>query len=722
LYAKAIILFSLFTGSSLFSAEKITYEDHIKEIFQNSCSNCHKPSKKKGGLNLMIYSDVLKGGSSGKAIESGNLDSLLIKCITHEEEPIMPPKGPKLTDKEIELIKQWITAGLLENTKSKRVKSSNQNITMSMPTIPQGQVIMPKYLNIEPHIQTAKANAVTAMAASPYSPLVAIGAYKQVLLLNTTTMDMEGILTFDEGQIYDLKFSRDGSIVLASGGLNGKTGSVVLWNVKTGKRLTQLSPDFDTTLTADISSDRHYLATGSSDKLVKIFSLASGDLIHSIKQHSEWVTNVSISPDGVLVASGDRNGHIYVWEVESGQKLYTMMHHKKDITALSWRADSNLLAASSEDGEVSIWNIINGRKVKNFKAHTNGTTDVFYTNKGHLVTCGRDQQAKVYDTKYKQVKTLKTTSKLPLKIIGTTDAKNVLYSDLQGKINKWNLQSGKIIHTLTANPPSLSESLLQLQIDVEKLHKSVNQSKEKLIANNQKIDAYNELKKQPNLIKQEIIKLKQVISNESKQISKEKDQSKKANLTQSLANKKKKMGVLNEELKRLDLNIRKQSKPVQNFYKSRILIEKNITIKNLTIHKKMSKIVRHKAEKTNSERHQILNNINALLTEIDNSKYSIKDLHSQIKNNEDTIDKLTKLEGHIGSEMSEDEALATLVKRYEKIQQLKRQMASAAVEITEAIKIEPKLKAQLPSLIDQEKILLKNYLEQLQEKNEQVKK
>ena len=117
-------------------------------------------------------------------------------------------------------------------------------------------------------------------------------------------MDLAGVLPYEEGQIYDVKFSRDGSIVLAAGGINGKTGNVVLWNVKSGKRLTELSPDFDTTLTADMSSDRKYLATGSSDKLAKIFS-SNGDLIHSIKQHSEWVTNVSISPDGVLVASGD---------------------------------------------------------------------------------------------------------------------------------------------------------------------------------------------------------------------------------------------------------------------------------------------------------------------------------------------------------------------------------------------------------------------------------
>ena len=104
----------------------------------------------------MIYSDVLKGGSSGKCVESGDADSLLVKCVTHEEEPIMPPKGPKLSNKEIDLIRQWVARGLLENTKSKRVKSANNNVAMAMPAIPKGQVIMPEYLNIEPFIKTKR--------------------------------------------------------------------------------------------------------------------------------------------------------------------------------------------------------------------------------------------------------------------------------------------------------------------------------------------------------------------------------------------------------------------------------------------------------------------------------------------------------------------------------------------------------------------------------------
>ncbi|MCH2206407.1 MAG: hypothetical protein MK132_11115 [Lentisphaerales bacterium] len=584
---------------------------------------------------------------------------------------------------------------------------------MAMPAIPKGQVIMPEYLNIEPFIKTKKANAVTAMAVSPYSPLIAVGGYKQVLLYNTDNMDLAGVLPYEEGQIYDVKFSRDGSIVLAAGGINGKIGNVVLWNVKSGKRLTELSPDFDTTLTADMSSDRKYLATGSSDKLVKIFSLQTGDLIHSIKQHSEWVTNVSISPDGVLVASGDRNGHIYVWEVESGQKLYTMMHHKKEITSLSWRVDSNLLAASSEDGEVSTWNIINGRKAKNFRAHTNGTTDVFYSNKGHLITCGRDQHAKVYDGNYKQIKAIKLKSNLPLKAVATSEVNEVLYSDWRGQIHKWDLKTNKIVGPTQSNPGSISEQIIAFKQEIQDSENEITKLEKKIAQQQHGINWYNQLKQKPNKIRHDIKNLNSEIQKLNQQVKVEKDKTKRNALAKSIADKKKAIPQLTKNIKAAEQEVKKRKKNVEMHYKVKSLREQDLKEVKLNIETLKVRIVRYEAEKINTERHKLLAETSKLKIDIENSKYTVEDLQAKIKSNGQTIQKLTDLDDKIESEMSDNKALDTLVKRHEKIQQLKQQIVDSELKIKETIANVPKLKALLPPLVCKEKELLKAYLSQL---------
>src|SRR5262245_33428730 len=107
---------------SLHAQEKITYQEHILPILDANCSKCHNSDKKKADLDLTSYQGALKGSGSGPVLTSRNPDgSKLWKAVTHAEEPNMPPNRPKLADKELDLIKKWISGGLLENPSGKAV-------------------------------------------------------------------------------------------------------------------------------------------------------------------------------------------------------------------------------------------------------------------------------------------------------------------------------------------------------------------------------------------------------------------------------------------------------------------------------------------------------------------------------------------------------------------------------------------------------------------------
>ena len=104
---------------SALAQDKVTYQDHILPIFRNACLNCHNPDKKKAGLDLSSYGGVMTGSENGKAVEPGDYEaSLLYRLVARTEEPFMPPKGDKLPDKDLELIKKWINGGTLENAGS----------------------------------------------------------------------------------------------------------------------------------------------------------------------------------------------------------------------------------------------------------------------------------------------------------------------------------------------------------------------------------------------------------------------------------------------------------------------------------------------------------------------------------------------------------------------------------------------------------------------------
>jgi len=442
---------------------KITFDEHIKPIFRAKCFACHNTDKKASGLDLTNYTGLMQGGAAGDSIEPGDAgSSYLYMLVTHESEPFMPPKSDKMPDKEIALIQEWINGGAPENAGSKVViKKPKFDFALKGASSgkPQGPPPMPPRLSLEPVVHTSLGTAVTALATNPWSPLAAVSGQKQVLLYNTKTQELVGVLPFPEGVPQVLKFSRNGSLLLAGGGHAAASGRVVVWDVRTGKRLFEVGDELDTVLCADISSDQRYIALGSPSKVIRVYSTSDGKLAYEIRKHTDWMTSLAFSPDSVLLCSGDRAGGAFVWEAATGSEYLTLKGHKGGITGISWRSDSNIVATSSEDQSVKLWELENGTNIKSWNAHNPGTSSVEFARDGRLVTCGRDRVTKIWDQTGKQLRAFPAFTDIAVSVTICDETNQVIAGDWTGKIKVWNAADGKEVGELTANPLQLSQRL-----------------------------------------------------------------------------------------------------------------------------------------------------------------------------------------------------------------------------------------------------------------------
>jgi len=444
------------------AAPKITYQDHVLPIFRNACLNCHNPDKKKGGLDISSYSAAMAGSDSQKVIVPGDPDgSVLFRCVMHMDEPKMPQKADKLPAKDLDLIKQWIAGGALENSGSKAgaIKKVDLGVVTAIGR-PTGPPPMPKGLSTEPLVRTKRPGPLNALAASPWAPVAAIGGQKQILLYHTQTLELLGVLPFPEGLPECLAFSRNGQLLLCGGGQGAKLGKVAVWDVTSGKRITEVGDEFDVVLSADISPDQKEIALGGPSKMLRVFATADGQKLHNVKKHTDWITAVAYSPDGKWLATGDRSGNLYVWEGKTVREYYTLSGHKGGITSLAYRDDSKLLASASEDGTIRLWNMDGGTSAKNWNAHGGGVLSVAFTHDGRITSCGRDKVTKTWKPDGAAEKSFDAFPDIALHTAFNDDGSRVIAGDWSGAIRVYNAADGKKVGDLTPNPKPLPADLV----------------------------------------------------------------------------------------------------------------------------------------------------------------------------------------------------------------------------------------------------------------------
>lgn len=479
-------------ASTLAAPAAVNFNDHLLPVLQAHCLGCHNADKKKGDLDLSSFSSLMAGGGSGTIVKPGAAeDSTLYAVTAHLADPKMPPKKDRIPDADLALLKAWIEGGLLENANAKprKAKSAGSSLAMKSASVgkPEGPPVLPEDVSLEPLRRTQRPEAVVSLAASPWAPVFALGGRSQIFLYHTETLEPLGVLPLPERTANVLRFSRNGKLLLAGGGIGAQIGRVVVFDVKTGRRVMAVGDEHDSVLAADITSDHSKVALGGPSKLIKIHDTSDGSVLHTIKKHTDWVTALEFSPDGVLLATGDRAGGVHVWEANTGGIYSSLTGHKAAITDVAWRADSNVLATASEDGQVMLWDMVTGNRIKAFNAH-NQVLSIDFAMDGRIVTTGRDRTVRLFDNQGNRQREFESFPDLALQAVFTHDGQTILAGDLTGEVRAYRVSDGSIRGKLSTNPPSLADQLADANRRLSEAQSRADQLASQVPASQQELD------------------------------------------------------------------------------------------------------------------------------------------------------------------------------------------------------------------------------------------
>ncbi len=436
------------------------FEEHIAPILDVWCVDCHRGSRGKNGVALQDHAATMKGGSGGAIVVPGDPGSSILYLVAaHERDPVMPPDGDRMSDEELATIRDWIAGGCRRDAED---EGSGPKVAAmaAMPRPPAGAVVMPDAdVSPQPYWKHGRSDAVIALDASPTSPLLAIGGHRQVTLTAVENGRALACIPFPEGTVHDLRFSRDGGLLVIGGGRDGADGVVAIVDVASGRRLRTFGGEPDAVLSADLSPDGTMLALGGPDGVIRVIDVADGSDLHRLTPHTDWITAVRFSPDGAMLATADRAGGAFVWEAWTGREFHRLPGLGGHATAITWRADSNLVAFATDAGPVAVFGMERGDRIANQSLH-GGVLAAAFLPDGRLLTAGRDGRARIGDVGGGETAGWPAIGDLATAVAASGDGTLVAVGGLDGVVRLHGIGVAEPRITFTADPPLVEDTTL----------------------------------------------------------------------------------------------------------------------------------------------------------------------------------------------------------------------------------------------------------------------
>ncbi len=184
------------------------------------------------------------------------------------------------------------------------------------------------------------------------------------------------------------------------------------------------------------SPDGTQIASGSTDRTIKIWDVASESVLWEWPGLANNVRSLAWSPDGALLAAGIAHNGIRVWELEGRTRVYERENEATD-NLVAWHPSSQYLAVSEDDQWFRLarnqWTIEIEKQVSRCQA-------LEFSPNGSQVAVGHGEAIEIWDSGGANLVTRLKGHEHPVNSLSWhVDGRRLVSCDRSGAIKIWDL-------------------------------------------------------------------------------------------------------------------------------------------------------------------------------------------------------------------------------------------------------------------------------------------
>jgi WD40 repeat protein len=208
------------------------------------------------------------------------------------------------------------------------------------------------------------------------------------------------------GPLRQILFGHSGAVTavaLSSNGNRALSGSndntLRLWDLATGETLRTLKGHTDPVNAVALTADGSRALSGSWDNTLRLWDLATGETLRTLEGHTHWVEAVAVLADGSRALSGSADGTLRLWDLATGETLRILEGHTTSyVTAVALTADGSRALSGSWDNTLRLWDLVTGEALRILEGHTSYVTAVaLMADASRALSGSWDQTLRLWD-------------------------------------------------------------------------------------------------------------------------------------------------------------------------------------------------------------------------------------------------------------------------------------------------------------------------------------